>query len=633
MRTLPFLFLLLASAPFQSPVPPPAIAVNQLGFYVHGPKFAVATGAATRDLFYIVSVYPSASRTLRADTVFTGRLGPVTASPNSSLSTRLADFSGFYGSGTFLVAVPGLPDSYPFTVGDRVFSRLTEAALKGYYYQRSAMELTRAYAGAWARPTGHPDTAVLVHASAAGPARPAGSIVSVTGGWYDAGDYNKYVVNSGITMGTLLDAYEDFPGYFDSLKTNIPPVGRGGAAVGRAAPVKGAGAAAARRVPDILNEALYNLRWMLRMQDPADGGVYNKCTNAAFDGMVMPGVTKAPRYVVQKGTAAALDFAATTAQAARLFARFPDQLPGLADSCRQASVRAWHWASQYPDSVYDQNALNRKFSPAISTGAYGDRFFGDERFWAASELLITTGDTTYLPAVLAGIGTAPRLPSWSNVGTMGDYSLLRHRLQLPGSLSEAVDSMRHRLLALADGYIEGEGRTGFHTVMGEKRSDFIWGSNSVCANQGMLLINAWLQQQKKAYLDGAVSNLDYLLGRNATGYCFVTGMGSHPPMHPHHRPSIADGVVAPVPGLLAGGANPGRQDHQVYMYLEPETSYLDNDQGYASNEIAINWNAPLVYLSGGLEALQYAAGYSTDGPGPRRKGTLLSKPGKRLRGK
>jgi len=81
-------------------------------------------------------------------------------------------------------------------------------------------------------------------------------------------------------------------------------------------------------------------------------------------------------------------------------------------------------------------------------------------------------------------------------------------------------------------------------------------------------------------------------------------------MHPHHRPSIADGIVPPVPGLLAGGPNAGRQDGQHYIYLEPETSYLDNDQAYASNEIAINWNAPLVYLSGAMEALQYAAGYS-----------------------
>ena len=154
------------------------------------------------------------------------------------------------------------------------------------------MPLEEKYAGKWRRSAGHPDDVVLVHASAATKERPEGAVISTPGGWYDAGDYNKYIVNSGITMGTLLSAYEDFPAYFKTLHTAIPE--------------------SSDAVPDILNEVIYNLRWMLTMQDPNDGGVYNKCTNAAFDSMVMPGITKAPRYVVQKGTAATLDFAAVT---------------------------------------------------------------------------------------------------------------------------------------------------------------------------------------------------------------------------------------------------------------------------------------------------------------------------------
>ena len=615
MRILHFLVLLLAAGPSPSTIPPPSIVVNQLGFYAHSPKYAVVVGPAAGDLFYLVAVGSnSPTWSSGADTVFIGHLGPVMASVNSSVSTRVADFSLFHRTGIYRVVVPGFPNSYPFAIGERVFARLTAASLKGYYYQRSAMVLSSEYAGKWARPAGHPDTDVLVHPSAAGPVRTAGSHLSATGGWYDAGDYNKYVVNSGVTMGTLLDAYEDFPEYFDSLQSNLPPV-------------DGAGQTGVR-IPDILNEALYNLRWMLRMQDPADGGVYNKCTNAAFDGMVMPGVTKAPRYVVQKGTAATLDLAAVTAQAARIFQKYSDRLPGLADSCRGAAVRAWEWALQHPDSVYDQNAMNRKFTPAVTTGAYGDNFFGDERYWAAAELLITTGDTQYLAAVNQAIGAPVVLPSWAYVKTMGDFSLLRHRTELPASMAPALDSLGAKLLRMADVYTDRESGTAFHTVMGEKRSDFVWGSNSVAANEGMLLINAWRLRHKQAYLDGALSNLDYILGRNATGYCFVTGLGSRSPQHPHHRMSIADGIDQPVPGLLAGGPNPGRQDGQQYTYLEAETSYLDNDQAYASNEIAINWNAPLVYLSGGLEALQYASGYSQhDQPAPSMQAAGLAGPG------
>jgi endoglucanase len=192
------------------------------------------------------------------------------------------------------------------------------------------------------------------------------------------------------------------------------------------------------------------------------------------------------------------------------------------------------------------------------------------------------------------------LPAWAHVHMLGDYTLLRHRGTLP---AETMRGMKEHLLIMADNYLKLAQSNAFHIVMGTDARDLIWGSNSVAANQGVLLINAALLTKERKYMDGALGNLDYLLGRNATGYCFITGMGSRSPMHPHHRPSIADGVTPPVPGLLVGGPNPGRQDRQTYTMTEPETAYLDNDRAYASNEIAINWNAPLVYLAGAIEAL------------------------------
>ena len=146
--------------------------------------------------------------------------------------------------------------------------------------------------------------------------------------------------------------------------------------------------------------------------------------------------------------------------------------------------------------------------------------------------------------------------------------------------------------------------------MGQSRSDFVWGSNANAANQSILFIHAYLITKEKKYIDYALTNLDYILGRNATGYCFVTGIGSKSTMHPHHRPSVADGITEPVPGLMAGGPNPGMQDHVHYEFTEPETAYADVDGAYASNEIAINWNAPLVYVANAMEALQYIVQYS-----------------------
>ena len=100
----------------------------------------------------------------------------------------------------------------------------------------------------------------------------------------------------------------------------------------------------------------------------------------------------------------------------------------------------------------------------------------------------------------------------------------------------------------------------------------------------------------------AANDLHYIFGRNAVGYSFVTGVGSRPPMNIHHRPSSADGIVEPVPGFLAGGPNTvvpddcGISTRSQY----PAAAYGDQECSYSTNEIAINWNAPLVFALMGL---------------------------------
>ncbi|HVG13978.1 MAG TPA: glycoside hydrolase family 9 protein, partial [Chitinophagaceae bacterium] len=566
------------------------IKINQSGYYVKGPKVAVLTSDFKDDDYASKNFLGFfLLRANATDTVFKSALSDLHQSRNSSLQTRIADFSAFQQGGRFIIYIPGIGNSYPFEIKANVHKEAAVAALKGFYYQRVSMPLEERYAGKWKRPAGHPDTKVEIHPSAASDKRPAGSFISSSGGWYDAGDYNKYIVNSGITCGTMLAAYEDFPAYFEGLKTNIPE--------------------SSNKVPDVLDEILYNLRWMLTMQDPNDGGVYNKCTNASFDGMVMPGYTKLPRYVVQKSTAATLDFAAVMAQAARIFKKFGTQYPGLSDSCLKAATTAWQWAQKNPAMAYNQNEINTKFKPVISTGGYGDRSFKDEWFWAASELLATTGSKVYSDTVSTSIMDSLGLPSWANVKMLGYYTLIRFKKTLPFISKESLASGENKVVQLANNMISLVDSNAFGTVMGGSRRDFIWGSSSVAANQGILLINAYIITKDKKYTDFALSNLDYLLGRNATGYSFLTGIGHKQTMRPHHRPSIADAVVEPVPGLLSGGPNPGKQDKCHYDYSDPERAFSDTDCSYASNEIAINWNAPAVYLFNAIEALQKDMGY------------------------
>jgi endoglucanase len=581
-----FFFLLLCSNLICAQSSQEIIKINQSGYYTGAPKIAIVASDYNNDEyagksfgFYVLKLNSS-------DTVFKNSLGPVVQSPNSSLKARKADFSDLHLAGKYILFIPGIGTSYAFEIKPGVHQPAAKAILKGFYFTRVSMPLEEKFAGKWHRAAGHPDNAVLVHPSAASDKRPARTVISSPGGWYDAGDYNKYIVNSGITTGTLLSAYEDFPVYFKQLKTNIPESNN--------------------NIPDILDETLYNIRWMLTMQDPNDGGVYHKCTNAAFDPMVQPGVTKLPRYVVQKSTAAALDFAAVMAQANRVFKNFNQR---LADSCLKASIYAWQWAVINPSVEYNQNAINNKYEPKVTTGAYGDRNFKDEWFWAASELFATTGKKNYYDTVAAHMADSVSLPSWNNVRMLGYYTLVRLKNSLPLFSKATTEIFSKKIVAFADSLLPKVATNAFATVMGQSRRDFIWGSSSVAANQGIALINAYLITGDKKYVDYALSNMDYLLGRNATGYSFVTGIGNKYPMRIHHRPSVSDAVYEPVPGLLSGGPNPGKQDHAYYEHSEPETAFSDTDGSYASNEIAINWNAPAVYLFNAIEALQKKVGY------------------------
>lgn len=561
-----------------------AIRLNQVGFYPNAPKVAVAVGAGA-GTFQVMTA--DSNRSSRSRAVFTGKLSEPRTNAISGKTTRLADFTPVTRTGSYVLVIPELGYSYPFEIQESVLKPVAAGALKGFYYQRMSTDLPAQYAGQWSRPAGHPDTRVLVHPSAATTQRPAGTVISSPRGWYDAGDYNKYIVNSGITMGTLLSLIEDFPAYVPTADAGIPESGNA--------------------VPDVLDEALWNLRWMLTMQDPADGGVYHKLTNPAFDGMIMPDKATKDRYVIQKSITATLDFAAVMAQAARVLQPYRRQFPKLADSCRTAAVQAWEWARKNPTALYSQQAMNQAFDPDVTTGGYEDKDAADEWIWAAAELYVTTRDDAYFTAVNLFPDDKTPLPSWNQVRTLGYYTLMRHAKTLTKTGKATLPALKQRLTDMADALLADVDKQAYGTVMGKTARDYIWGSSAVASNQGIALVQAYRLTGDTKYRDAALTNLDYLLGRNAVGYSLVTGFGDKPVMNPHHRPSVADGIVAPVPGLLSGGPNgnaPKQDKCKGYAENAPaDETFVDDSCSYASNEIAINWNAPLVYLAAAIDAI------------------------------
>jgi alpha-L-arabinofuranosidase len=548
-------------------VPARAVKVNQLGFLPGAAKWAVVPDSGA-DRFTLVDARTGA-------TVFRGALGAAALWAPAAQTVRLADFSAWRTPGTYRLHAEGAADSPAFTIAADAYDALDAAALRAFYHQRASTALPREYAGPYARAAGHPDDHVLVHASAASPSRPAGTSISCPKGWYDAGDYNKYVVNSGISTYTLLAAWEHFPAYFRARHVNLPE--SGGA------------------LPDLLAETLWNLEWMLCMQDPADGGVYHKLTNADFDRLVMPDAATSPRYVVAKSTAAALDFAAVMATASRVFAAFDAQRPGLSARMRAAAERAYAWARAHPAAVY-------RPPPDIHTGGYDDEHLADEFAWAAAELYVTTRDDRYWAALDAAHLPAS-VPSWSDVGGLAWVTLAQHRDRLTPAADRAL--IESRVTSLADDLVARTRACAWHVAT--TGDDFTWGSNSVALNQALMLIQAYRLRGARADLDAAQSLFDEVLGRNAVDSSMVTGFGTRSPLHPHHRPSAADGVDAPIPGFVVGGPQPGQQDAKrcpvPYPSAVPARSWLDHVCSYASNEVAINWNAPLVYVAAALQAL------------------------------
>ena len=559
------------------------IRINQVGFAPEQEKTATIDVCAADAAPCAVAILSEIG-----DTVWTGMASATMLNSVSGKPRQIVDFSSLTTPGRYSLQVSSPHHciaSSPFTISPRPYRFLTRQALRAFYHQRSGMATEEPYAEGYARAAGHPDNHVLVHPSAATDERPANTVIASPGGWYDAGDYNKYIVNSGYTMGVFLMAYEQQPAYYDTLSLNIPE--------------------SSLPVPDMLAEAMYNIRWMLTMQD-IDGGVYHKLTTPEFESFIRPDECRKPRYVVLKTTAAALDFAATMALAARVYAPYEHVYPNFVAEATSAALRAWEWALAHPAVYYDQNAMNEQYAPAIITGAYDDYDVQGEFYWAATELYLLTHEEQYRDAALAYCPAVFTPATWGDVTELASLEWILH----PQGVETFAAERQAALLAHLQPYLEEAQTTSVHrSPYGNRAEDFFWGCNSEgCCWRGIECLYAYRLTGDQQYLINAQRCLNHVLGQNATGFCYVTGFGTRPTQDPHHRLSFSH-PKGTLPGFLAGGPNRERQDEGIDGVCYPKNvpadeSYLDFQPSYASNEVTINWNVTLFALTAGIDALQ-----------------------------
>jgi endoglucanase len=478
--------------------------------------------------------------------------GPVT-NEDTKEQLRLADFSRLEAPGLYVLEVPGVGRSATFRVGADAYREAFVTVTRAMYLWRCGAAVKGSHQrDVFAHEACHGDDAWLDYAEKRHARR------DDVGGWHDAGDYNKYVVNAGVTVGAMLRAWEDFGPRLRGIGLDLPE--------------------SSNATPDFLDEIRWELEWLLKMQ-AADGSVYHKLSTLKFGGFVMPEQEATPRYLTPWGSAATADFVAMTAQAARVFRPFD---PAFADRCLGAAKKSAAFLRAHPDD-------HRPDLKAFSTGAYQTRD-PDDRLWAAAELWETTGDDDALRDLEARVekvgGLVDRDFDWGEVKNLGLITYLRS--QRTGRDEALVGKVKACLLATADVIVEAAARHGYARPLGTR---YYWGCNGSVARQTLLLTAAHRVEPKPAYAATALDALHHLLGRNPFGRSYVTGVGFRPPLHPHDRRSGADRIDAPWPGYLVGGPN------------RNATDWHDDQADYRTNEIAINWNGALIYA---LAAFQEA---------------------------
>jgi endoglucanase len=536
------------------------IRLNAVGFLPGFPKQATIAAEFTK--FWL---YPAPDGT---SYVYEGKTSePFDNSDTDEKGLRIADFSDFNTPGRYYLrtsntAVGKSPD---FTIGGDVFVEPFRAVMLGFYLWRCGTAVSASYGGkSYSHDACHTKDGNLQYYVPVASGGPVTGTKEGTGGWHDAGDYNKYTVNSGAAVALTLKAWEHFWHILEN--TSLISVPKSGA------------------LPAYLAEVKWNLDWVSKMQFD-DGRVSHKLSTLNFGGEIMPQNESETRYYAPWNTMATASFVGQMAIAARIYAPYDK---AFADKCLEQARRSY--------ATLMSSGFVRQTQEPFKTGEYGGINDTDKRLWAAAEMWETTGESEFLEyferempdAFLSEI-------TWGNVRPIAALTYLNSRRS--GRNSEKVDKIRERLILLADGLVNTAGTHGYARGMGDT---YYWGANGTVAGTSYVLHSAYLRTGDIKYRHAVQDVAAHLLGRNYYGRSFVTGVGYDPPKSPHDRTSTASRT--PWPGRLIGGPHNSKSGApaNIAQCATEATCWFDVSADYWTNEVAINWNAPLAYTLAAL---------------------------------
>lgn len=515
---------------------PQSIRLNSLGFLPEQKKEATVTPACVS--FVIKDAITN-------KTVYTGKTSDAIFQDDVNQNVCFADFSAFTKPGEYFIELPNGNKSAIFPINENVYAEPFKTSIRAFYLWRCGTEVHGVHNGdVCSHAACHLDDGYEDYIGRRGVKRDG------TGGWHDAGDYGKYIVNTGITMGVLFTAWENFGPKIEKISLDIPNT--------------------ADNMPDFLKELKWEMDWVLKMQYPdGSGRVSHKLTRTQFSPFIMPEFDKEKRYFTEWSSAATASFAAMAAQAARVFAPYD---PLYAAKCLNAARLSYQYLKDHPE---EKPFVQGDFK----TGGYQTKD-EDDKLWAAAELWQTTGEKAFLDDFedrIAKMNFAVEENwDWGNVSNLGVFTYLLSRRD--GKNTAVVEKLRENTLKIADGIVTKSQEDVYRRPF----ERYYWGCNGTVARLTINLFTANALSADEKYVNAAMDAVAHLFGRNYYNRSFVTGIGINPPMHPHDRRSGADTVTAPWPGYLVGGGHSA-------------TDWVDKQESYSHNEIAINWQAPLVF--------------------------------------
>ena len=541
----------------------PGIVVNQVGYLPQWQKVAFfRSNTKVNQKFE----QPKNAQLVDRDTnqeVATLPLKSATIDRDSADTVSIIDFSQIEQPGTYYLR-NGKYKSVPFTIGMDIYQDPLVELLRSYHLLRCGVALEDTVSGI-SHPPCHLSDGILARTDSL---NNEGEKIDVVGGWHDGGAYSKYVATTTVTIGRLLSLYEQNPNVFPDSQLNIPQSDNGKS--------------------DLLDEMEFALNWLLKMQR-SDGAVYRKVAGSTWALNLAPDEDVQPRNIYGISTPETAKFAAAMAIASRNFASIDK---ALANKYLDSAKLAWQYLETQPEMVVDwleddDSGSDKYLASEFDTEESLNTDI-DDRLWAAAELYIATGNNDFASYFANNLDRVNYdLFEWKNPVSLGVINYLRQKQQpidpeISNKIATQITQKADSILAIA--------QENPYQIASDR---FIWGSNRIVAESGITLAYAYQITNNQKYLNTAIAQLNYLLGRNHFNQTFITNIGTNYVKNLSNLYTRAKEIK--IPGLVVAGANATAVDGRVYPD-KGHLSYADDQLAFATNGNATDYNASVISL-------------------------------------